>query len=158
MYDKSWNQCSNCGKFISYDDFAYGKAKRTLMFPSSYYTEEEFENTCEKCLKEEQNTMLTTEDHKNINLIMDSFDFERVQKAMIATGWKWANRKEDGKLMFPSLFDIKQSARSLLESSKTVSGISSGGFHAEYFEKFGTFSLSFVLDKQDSHSIAISNG
>jgi len=47
MTDRSWSKCQVCGKFISYDDLAEGKAKH------EYYTdsrgEEAFDTYHVKC-------------------------------------------------------------------------------------------------------------
>lgn len=43
-----WNRCDVCGKFISYQDFAENKARRVLLAPDSYLTEETWETLCEQ--------------------------------------------------------------------------------------------------------------
>ena len=39
-------QCDICGKFISWNDFETGKARRYLITPDSEFTPEEYETLC----------------------------------------------------------------------------------------------------------------
>ena len=48
----AWNRCDDCGKFIPYRDFEKGKAIRSLITPSSHFTNEEYETLCKKHAKE----------------------------------------------------------------------------------------------------------
>ncbi len=41
-----WNRCDVCGRFISYADFASGKARCILATPESNFTSERYETTC----------------------------------------------------------------------------------------------------------------
>jgi hypothetical protein len=52
-YSKSWHKCDNCGKFIAYENFKEGKAKRTLIEPDNEFGPETWENICEVCLLRE---------------------------------------------------------------------------------------------------------
>lgn len=45
-YEGARNRCDVCGRFIPYDDFAYGHAKRNLITPDSAFTREEWETLC----------------------------------------------------------------------------------------------------------------
>jgi CRISPR/Cas system-associated protein Cas10 (large subunit of type III CRISPR-Cas system) len=45
-YDRQWNRCDVCGKFISFADFESGKALRIMVTPDSDYTAETFETLC----------------------------------------------------------------------------------------------------------------
>lgn len=44
-----WNRCDSCGRFISYKDFATGKAVRKLITPDSKYSKEEYSTLCSRC-------------------------------------------------------------------------------------------------------------
>jgi hypothetical protein len=44
--DGKWNRCDVCGKFISFDDIATGKAVRKMVTPDSEFTDEEYETLC----------------------------------------------------------------------------------------------------------------
>jgi len=46
-----WNKCDVCGRFISYEDFAYGTATNTLVTPESLTTYETWETLCPKHIK-----------------------------------------------------------------------------------------------------------
>lgn len=77
--------------------------------------------------------------------LLDSFNFDRVEKVMIATDWKWA--RHDG-LRIPTQDEMKSLALNLLISAECEGReMSSGGFVAkcDQFddgEKF--FKLQFV--------------
>lgn len=47
-------KCDNCGKFISFDDLMDGKARHTMVLPSSEYSDETFESTCQNCLEKDK--------------------------------------------------------------------------------------------------------
>ena len=42
--------CNYCGKFIAWKDINSGNAKYEMIIPDSYYTQEEWETVCKKCL------------------------------------------------------------------------------------------------------------
>ena len=42
----NWNRCGVCGKFIPFEDFESGKAKRVMVTPDSHFTSEEYETLC----------------------------------------------------------------------------------------------------------------
>ena len=44
-----WNRCEICGRFISYDDFADGKATHVLVNPDAYGFEEKWSTFHNKC-------------------------------------------------------------------------------------------------------------
>ena len=45
-------RCDECGKFISFDDFDNGKAKRNCVTPDSHYSGEAFETLCPNHIQE----------------------------------------------------------------------------------------------------------
>ena len=60
--------------------------------------------------------------------ILKEFNFEKVEKVMIATDWKWA--RPDG-LRTPTIDEMKDLCISLLiNAEKETTTISSGGFEA----------------------------
>lgn len=65
------------------------------------------------------------------DLIMQNFDFEKVQQHMQSTDWRWVS---DGGMQVPDLDTIKSTARSLLTqaiwSEEPVSSCATGGFCA----------------------------
>lgn len=77
-----------------------------------------------------------------INDIMDTFQFEKVHRAMVALDWSWAS--VDG---VPELHEVKKCARVLLtECAFSDTGyLATGGFRAERDEQ-GNLSLLFYID------------
>jgi len=65
-----------------------------------------------------------------IDGIMDTFDFRRVRKMMLAVGWTWAN-SENGT---PEEWELRSKARSLLNECAGAGMIGCGGFMAHYTE------------------------
>jgi hypothetical protein len=66
---------------------------------------------------------------EQIDEIMDSFDFERVQKIMEALNWQW---HEEG---VPDIYTLRTEARKHLKQAAAIGGTSgSGGFTAIYME------------------------
>jgi len=49
---------------------------------------------------------------RQIDYIMDCFDFYKVKNALDAIDWKWHNGEDDG---VPSLYQLRTQARSLLK-------------------------------------------
>ena len=95
---------------------------------------------------------------KHITYILSKFNFERVYIAMTALDWKW---RDGGVLAVPSIPQLKQTAKRLLETAaieKTTA--CSGGFQAKYCppekdpvlgtEEEEMLVLSFVLTETDS--------
>jgi hypothetical protein len=63
---------------------------------------------------------------EQIDNIMDSFEFDKVQTVMTALDWKWYLHED-----IPGIIEIKQSARKTLNSLKNENRMSgSGGFYA----------------------------
>ncbi len=54
-WDKDWNRCDVCGRWIAIMDFAENLAIRHEVTPDSAYTAEEWETLCPKHTKEERN-------------------------------------------------------------------------------------------------------
>jgi hypothetical protein len=54
MEREIWNKCDHCGKFIGFEDFDSGKARRVLICPDSSFTAENYENLCKKCVGKEK--------------------------------------------------------------------------------------------------------
>jgi len=66
---------------------------------------------------------------KQIDYIMDNFDFSRVHKAMKALNWKWAGANYE----VPEESDLRSTARRLLEDVAVMDigyWIATGGFVA----------------------------
>lgn len=87
----------------------------------------------------------------DINEVIDKFRFERVYITMQALDWKW---RDGGKSFIPTIAQLKQKARELLEQSIKTKVVSSGGFIAKYHPKADRdpeyFELFFVLEEVDS--------
>lgn len=64
-----------------------------------------------------------------VELIMQSFDFHKVHKAMESLGWRWALTGDRG-LDVPTVDDLRETARDLLERVRSGERISTGGFEA----------------------------
>jgi hypothetical protein len=58
--------------------------------------------------------------------IMDSFDFDKVNKMMCAVNWKWATT-EDG---VPSKYELRKEARRLMRCAINGEDCATGGFRA----------------------------
>ena len=93
---------------------------------------------------------------ESVEDILDSFDFQRVQKAMEALAWHWTGA-ENG---LPSVAELRRQARSLLEyvyryrdSPCITQGC--GGFEATRIMEVGDLkkylSLKFIVEEGDNH-------
>lgn len=93
---------------------------------------------------------------EEIDLIMDKFDFEKVHKAMIATGWQWTTHSKEypREMEIPSLQRVMKTARRLLASvADGKAEISTCGFIASREKREdGTdfLILEFVPESADS--------
>ena len=95
----------------------------------------------------------TITDHQSelIEDLLERFNFEKVQIAMIALDWKWANVMEDSNLSVPTIERMKRSCRNILYRSINDKSVGTGGFEARYYPpgvddiEEETFALSFVL-------------
>jgi hypothetical protein len=80
-----------------------------------------------------------------INTTMNSFDFHKVHKAMVALDWKW---RDEG---VPTIDSLKKTARKLLMDVTTneYGNIMSGGFRADRHDG-GELSLQFIVTESSS--------
>lgn len=93
---------------------------------------------------------------ESVEDILDSFDFQRVQKAMEALAWHWTEA-ENG---LPSVAELRRQARRLLEDVYRYQDIPSiiigcGGFEATRIMEVGDLkkylSLKFVVEEGDNY-------
>ena len=79
---------------------------------------------------------------KQIDEIMDNFDFRKVAEVMEHLGWAWCGSG----YKVPIESEIRSKARELLQdvSRKLPSNVSTGGFRAQSYED-GNLTLEFVL-------------
>jgi len=56
MLSQPWNRCDECGRFISYADFANKRAFRVLVTPDSLLSREEWWTAHADCAKTEHTT------------------------------------------------------------------------------------------------------
>lgn len=98
--------------------------------------------------------MITETQRKQIDYILDNFNFEKVKVAMEAVDWKWANPMGEPGLTVPTIARMRQTARSLLQKSVKDSCTGTGGFEASYYpddEDGGEyFTLRFSLHQYSS--------
>ena len=77
---------------------------------------------------------------RQVEEVLETFDFERVHRVMEALAWTWANLDR-----VPTLAELGAEARRLLEELDARPGVlGSGGLRASYKED-GTLSLKFIL-------------
>jgi hypothetical protein len=81
-----------------------------------------------------------------VDRVIESFNFDKVHKAMVALNWTWRNEG------VPTIKQLKETARKLLKDSSEneFGNIMTGGFKAEY-HKDGEFSLEFILAETSSY-------
>jgi hypothetical protein len=58
--------------------------------------------------------------------IMDSFDFDKVNKMMCAVDWKWATTENE----VPDQYELRKSARRLMKQAIAGEDCATGGFRA----------------------------
>ena len=73
-----------------------------------------------------------------IDEALDSFDFEKVHKVMTFLTWIWAPHYE-----VPTIKEMRQVTRRLLQEVENNSSIESGGFKVQCYN--GLYELSFVV-------------
>ena len=78
-----------------------------------------------------------------IENILESFDFERVKKAMTALNWKYCT--SDLKEYFPNIQELKETAKECLEHAIKCNFSETGGFLATH--EFGVLNLYFVVEE-----------
>lgn len=94
--------------------------------------------------------------HSEVWKVIEDFDFEKVHKAMVATGWKWTthNPNDSQEVETPSIPRlIKTCLRMLKDASDGGTGCSTGGFSVNRFKREdGTdyLDLSFTIESADS--------
>ena len=77
---------------------------------------------------------------RQVEEVLETFDFERVHRVMESLAWTWANLDR-----VPSREELTAEARRLLEELDGKAGVhGSGGLRASYKED-GTLSLKFIL-------------
>jgi hypothetical protein len=77
---------------------------------------------------------------KQVDDIMNEFDFVRVRKAMLALDWTWTYHG------VPSVSQLRTTAEKLLRTAINIGGqTATGGFVADYSE--GVLSLTFVVEE-----------
>lgn len=88
-----------------------------------------------------------------LDKIMDSFDFEKVHRAMCALDWEWYPLYG-----VPTTSELRVQARKLLTDAYdlgTASGrdyvVATGGFHALYDPKESYLELSFQVSNWSNH-------
>lgn len=91
---------------------------------------------------------LTKQQNLKINLVLERFDFNKVEKAMEATAWLWY--KEDGTYYYPYPEELRNRAENLLEDCIETGYASCGGLTATYENK--EFKLVFELEESDSET------
>ena len=67
--------------------------------------------------------------NKQLDEIMDSFDFNKASKMMSAVNWKWATVEG-----VPDEYDLRKQARSLMKQAIAKEGCSTGGFSARVID------------------------
>ena len=76
--------------------------------------------------------------------IMTEFDFCKVHKAMVGAGWVWF---VDGQARVPTVREIREKARKLLQDCQVEDGnFSTGGFTASQSKPEGLLHLEFMLE------------
>jgi hypothetical protein len=101
-----------------------------------------------------------------IDEIMDSFEFDEVQRIMAALDWKWRTEEDtqegEQEMELPDERRLRQSARKLLrEAARTRCGSSIGGFTVLYqsgideddHRPFVYLRLYFGLDSHDTEGM-----
>lgn len=84
-----------------------------------------------------------------IDLIMDTFDFEKVKQTMNALDWEWAS--PDGSSSVPDIYTIKRTARDYLkQAANSGEGFSCGGFKVEIRD--GCLDLYFIVEDSEVHT------
>lgn len=88
-----------------------------------------------------------------VNPVLEGFDFDKVQRVMQVVDWKWAFTRSNGSLSVPSVDDLKDRARVLLESAirqyqyndEYPYIVATGGLYAKAWED--AIELNFILEQ-----------
>lgn len=96
--------------------------------------------------------------YKEVEAILDDFDFYKVQKAMIALNWTWASTGAE----VPDVGDLRRVARQLLNQVYSALDVqdefyvSTGGFKASgrMFTRSNKkyLQLEFIISSWDNHN------
>lgn len=84
-------------------------------------------------------------DRKKLNLVLENFDFKKVEDAMVDLDWEWCG------VGYPKSDQIKDEASRLLEEAYGCGCVAAGGLVARYDDGF--FSLEFVLEDCNSFEL-----
>lgn len=78
--------------------------------------------------------MITPEQQRQIDYIIDNFDFTKVHEYMVSVGWKWWDSKTN-EMEIPEEYKLKTTARKYLKESfeQKLSRTGSGGFNVFRF-------------------------
>jgi len=95
---------------------------------------------------------LTPKDHRQIDTVLNAFDFKRVEDFMKATDWKWGTPHPPH---IPNQDELQKTARMLLENVLPGKGSirsSCGGFTAsiERMEEGPTLRLVFIITASEA--------
>lgn len=98
--------------------------------------------------------MAIANEREQIDYIMDSFDFNKVHKAMQLLDWKWVN--DSAAFSVPAEYELRTTARSLLRMVATRYKnepyfASTGGFKASCHS--GVLSLAFELEETSAEYV-----
>jgi hypothetical protein len=89
---------------------------------------------------------------RQINHIINHFDYEKVHKAMEALNWVWVHPNQDVNTV-PTIERLVSTSKYLLRSVATTKDLvcSTGGFTAERYDD-GTLHLAFYVTETDAES------
>ena len=95
---------------------------------------------------------LTKRPHSEVWKVIEDFDFDKVHKAMVATGWKWTTHNPNDEI--PSIQRLIRTCLGMLkDAADGGTGCSTGGFSVNRFKREdGTdyLDLSFTIESADS--------
>ena len=85
---------------------------------------------------------------KDVEQVLDNFNFEKVKKVMIALDWKWYINLKEG-CQVPSMYQLIKQAERLLYDIKKRDCIflATGGFEVHY--QYGSLTLKFILEESN---------
>ena len=77
---------------------------------------------------------------RQIEYILDNFDFEAVKETMVALDWKWGSPGH-----IPSFNELRRTAKEQLQCAARSGYVATGGFEAELLQE-SVLRLSFVVE------------
>ncbi len=94
---------------------------------------------------------------KDIEYILDEFNFEKVKKVMDCLNWEWYNVEG-----IPSISDLRRFTRKLLQdilkeskqNKESFLEYSSGGFKVIYYNS-GELELQFIVTKESNENLIL---